>query len=231
MKKEIRSIDQIVNEQLSKWVLSSKEVKGEIVESKPVITISREPGTGGTRIARVLSERLKMDLFAGQIAKHIAESAEVDERAIKAIVEKALTTRDDWLSSLFETRHMWPDKFMFHLSKVINTVRDRGNAVILGLGALYLLSPETNFRVKLIGSKENRVNRIMKNSGCSRQEAEDYAEKTEKDRRVFVKKFFKVDWINPHDYDLTINTDSITAEGAVETIVAAFEAWKKGKDL
>ncbi|MBN1547297.1 MAG: cytidylate kinase-like family protein [Syntrophaceae bacterium] len=230
MKKEIRSIDQIVNEQLSKWSLGSKEVKGEIAKPGPLITISREPGTGGTQIARLLSERLKMDLFAGQIAKYIAESAEVDEKAIKAIAEKARTTRDDWLSSLFETRHMWPDKFMFHLAKVVNTVKESGNAVILGLGALYVLPPDINFRVKLIGSMENRVNRIMKNRSCTRQEAENYATTTEKDRRVFVKKFFKVDWINPFDYDLTINMDSMTVEGAVETIIAAFEAWKKGKN-
>jgi cytidylate kinase len=229
MKKEIRSIDQIVNEQLSKWTLGTKEVKGDIAKPGPLITISREPGTGGTQIARQLSERLNMELFAGEIAKHIAESAEVDEKAIKAIVEKALTTRDDWLSSLFETRHLWPDKFMFHLNKVINTVKDRGHAVILGLGAVYVLPPDTNFRVKLIGSMENRVNRIMENRGCTRQEAENYTTTTEKDRRVFVKKFFKVDWINPYDYDLTINMGSMTVEGAVETIISGFEAWKKGK--
>lgn len=229
MKKEIRSIDQIVNEQLSKWTLGSQESKRETVKPKPVITISREPGTGGTRIARLLSERLKMELFAGQIAQHIAESAQVDPKTIKAIVEKARTTRDDWLSSLFETRHIWPDKFMFHLNKVINTVKDRGNAVILGLGALYVLPPETNFRVKLIGSKENRLNRIMNNRGCTRQEAENYEATTEKDRRVFVKKFFKADWINPYDYDLTINMDSMTVDGAVETVITAFEVWKKGR--
>jgi cytidylate kinase len=229
MKKEIRSLDQIVDEQLIKWKLGDTEVKGENVAPAPLITISREPGTGGTAIARLLAERLKMELFAREITKNIAKSADVSEQSIKAISEKALTRRDDWLSSLFETRHIWPDKFIFHLTKVLNTVKDHGNAVILGLGALYILPPETNFRVKLIGSKENRVNRIMKVRSCSRQEAEDYAAETEKDRRVFVKKFFKVDWINPFNYDLTINMDSMTVDGAVETIVAGFEAWKKGK--
>ncbi|NLN59405.1 MAG: cytidylate kinase-like family protein [Deltaproteobacteria bacterium] len=231
MKKEIRSIDQIVTEQLSRWLLASKEVKSEIVKPGPLITISREPGTGGTEIARVLSVRLKMDLLAGQITKHIAENADVSEKSIQAIIEKALTRRDDWLSSLFETRHMWPDKFMFHLNKVINTVKDHGNTVILGLGAQYILPAEKQFRVKLIGSRENRLNRIVNSRGCSRQEAEDYATTTEKDRRTFVKKFFKVDWINPHDYDLTINMDAMTISGAVETIISGFEAWKKSRDL
>lgn len=231
MKKEIRSIDQIVDEQLSKWTLGSKEMKGEMVKPGPLITISREPGTGGTEIARLLSARLKMDLLAGQITKHIAESADVSEKSIQAIIEKALTRRDDWLSSLFETRHIWPDKFMFHLNKVINTVKDHGNTVILGLGAQYILPAEKQLRVKLIGAREIRVTRIMNVRGCTRQEAEDYASKTEKDRRVFVKKFFKVDWMNPYDYDLIINMGSMSMEGAVETIIGAFDAWKKGKKL
>ncbi len=231
MKQEKRSIEQIVDEQLSKWSFRAKEGKSEVVEPKPFITISREPGTGGPEIARRLSERLKMELFAGQIAKQLAESAKVDEKAIKAIIEKALTKRDDWLTSLFETRHLWPDKFMFHLNKVVNTVKNHGNAVILGLGAQYLLPAEKAFRVRLIGSLESRVTRIMNARGCSRQDAEKYATTTETDRRVFIQKFFKADSTNPYDYDLILNMGSLPVDVAVETIITAFEAWKKAKNL
>jgi cytidylate kinase len=229
MKKEVRSIEQIVDEQLSKWTFRFKEGKNEVVEPKPFITISREPGTGGPEIARRLSNQLKMELFAGQIAKQLAESAQVDEKAIRAIIEKAITKRDDWLTSLFETRHLWPDKFLFHLNKVISTVKSHGNAVILGLGAQYILPTEKTFRVRLIGSLESRLKRIMDARGCSRQEAEKYATTTEADRRAFVQKFFKADSTNPYDYDLIINMGTITVDGAVETIITAFEAWKKGK--
>jgi cytidylate kinase len=231
MKKEVRSIEQIVDEQLSKWTFRFKEGKSEFVEPKPFITISREPGTGGPEIARRLSNQLKMELFAGQIAKQLAESAKVDEKAVRSIIEKALTKRDDWLTSLFESRHLWPDKFMFHLNKVINTVKNHGNAVILGLGAQYILPTENTLRLRLIGSLESRVKRIMDARGCSRQDAEKYATTTETDRRAFVQKFFKADSTNPYDYDLIINMGTISVDGAVETIITAFEAWKKEKNM
>lgn len=230
MKQEKRSIEQIVDEQLSKWSFRSKEGKSEVVEPKPFITISREPGTGGPEIARRLSKQLKMELFAGQISKQLAESAQVDEKAIRSIIEKAITKRDDWLTSLFETRHLWPDKFLFHLTKVINTVKSHGNAVILGLGAQYILPTEKTFRVRLIAPLESRATRIMDARGCSRQEAEKYATTTETDRRVFIQKFFKADSTNPYDYDLIINMGSLTVDTAVETIISAFEAWKKTKN-
>jgi len=229
MKKEVRSIEQIVDEQLSKWSIRFKEGKSEVVEAKPFITISREPGTSGPEIARRLSNQLKMELFAGQIAKQLAESAHVDEKAVRSIIEKALTKRDDWLTSLFESRHLWPDKFLYHLNKVISTIKNHGNAVILGLGAQYILPPEKTFRVRLIGSLESRIKRIMDARGSSRQVAEKYVTATETDRRVFIQKFFKADSTNPYDYDLIINMDTMSVDGAVETIITAFEVWKKAK--
>jgi cytidylate kinase len=231
MKQEKRSIEQIVDEQLSKWTFLSREGKSEVTEPKPFITISREPGTGGPEIARLLSDQLKMALFAGEIAQQIAESAKVNEKAITAIIEKALTKRDDWLTSLFESRHLWPDKFLFHLTQVINKVKSHGDAVILGMGAQYILPTDRTFRVRLIGSLESRTNRIMKARGSSRQEAEKYATNTETDRRAFVQKFFKADSTNPYDYDLIINMGSLSVDGAAGTIISAFEAWKKAKNI
>jgi cytidylate kinase len=231
MKQEKRSIEQLVDEQLSKWTFLSKEGKSEVAEPKPFITLSREPGTGGPEIARRLSDQLKMSLLAGQITQQLAESAQVNEKAIKAIIEKAITKRDDWLTSLFETRHLWPDKFLFHLTKVINTIKSHGNAVILGLGAQYILPTDKTFRVRLIGSLESRVKRIMDARSCSRQIAEKYVTATETDRRAFIQKFFKADSSNPYDYDLIINMGSLSVDGAIETIISAFEAWKKEKNL
>jgi cytidylate kinase len=229
MKQEKRSVEQLVEEQLSKWTLLSKEEKSAVFEPKPVITISREPGTGGPEVARQLADRLKMDMIAGQIAQQVAESVQMSEKVIKSIVEKEVTKRDDWLTSLFESRHLWPDKFLFHLTKVIGTIGRHGNAVILGLGAQYVLPPEKTFRVRLFGPLEGRVKRIMDARPCSRQEAERYAISTESDRKAFIQKYFNADVTNPYDYDLIINISSIPVDGAVETIISAFESWKKAK--
>jgi len=44
--------------------LERKAVKAK---PAPVITVSREPGSGGSEIARRLAEKLKMDLVGAQI--------------------------------------------------------------------------------------------------------------------------------------------------------------------
>jgi len=229
MKQAKRSVEQLVEEQLSMWSCLSKEGKSEVFESKPVITISREPGSGTPEIAKQLSARLQMDLIAGQIAHQIAKSAEMSEKAVKSMIEKEITKRDDWLTSLFETSHLWPDKFRFHLTKVIGAIGRHGNAIIIGLGAQYVLPPEKTFRVRLMGPLESRVKRIMDAKSCSHDEAQRYAISTESERRAFIKQHYNADLTNPYDYDLIINIGSIPVDGAVETIISAFESWKKEK--
>jgi len=231
MKKEMRSIEQIVDEQLSKWSFRSKEGKSEAFAPKPVITLSREPGCATPEIAKQLSERLQMQIIAGQITEQIAKSALMDEKAVKAIIEKEVTKRDGWLTSLFETRYLFPADFLIHLKKVIDTVGRHGDVIIIGLGAPYVLPPAKTFRVRLIAPLNSRVNRIMAIKSCSRDEAERYAVTTESDRRAFIQKYFNADVTNPADYDILINVSSFTMAGAVETIISAFETWKKGKNL
>lgn len=56
MKRQTRSIELLVDEQLNmKWQLQTKERKAEKTKPGPVMTISREPGSGGSEIARRLA--------------------------------------------------------------------------------------------------------------------------------------------------------------------------------
>ncbi|HOK06105.1 MAG TPA: cytidylate kinase-like family protein [Syntrophales bacterium] len=215
---------QLVEEQLTKWNVSTKEKKKEEGEKpRPVITISREAGCGGTKIAKMLAERLGMDLMGGKIIQMVAESVEMSEKVVQSLDEKEITKRDDWLNSLFETRHLWPDQYLHHLTKVIGTIGRHGNAIILGRGANFILPEQDTFRVRIMAPYEVKVKNILR---TTREEAERYLIKTEADRRAFIRKYFNQDVTDPVHYDLTINMRAITVEGAVEAIIAAFKSWR-----
>ena len=142
MKTQTRSLNQLVDEQLKKWQGATVERKSIEAKPGPVITVSREPGTGGSEIARRLAAKLKMDLVGAQIIQKIAESAHMSAKVIESLDEKDVTRRDDWLSSMFETRHLWMDDYLHHLTKVIGTFGRQGNMIIVGRGAQYILPPE-----------------------------------------------------------------------------------------
>ena len=82
---EKTTMDRMVEQQLKKWRTLIGEgldvfdygLEIEKVKGGPVITISREPGSGGSEIARKLAKDLSMDLMGGQIIQHVAESARI----------------------------------------------------------------------------------------------------------------------------------------------------------
>jgi cytidylate kinase len=229
---EKTTMDRMVEQQLKKWRTRIGEGEGldvfdyglEIERAKggPVITISREPGSGGSEIARKLAKDLSMDLMGSQIIQHVAESARMSRKVIESLDEKEVTLRDTLLNTLFRDRHLWPDEYLQHLTKVIATVGRYGNTIIVGRGANYILPQEGAFRVRIIAPLEYRIRRIMEDRKYDRAQAEQYVVKKENDQKSFVRKYFNADVADPNQYDIIINTGKVTVEGGAEAIIAAF---------
>jgi cytidylate kinase len=209
----------IVQEQLDKWQREKAPV------SVYTITISRQAGAGGSEIARVLAKKTNMDLMAGQIIQRVAESSKMSTKVVETLDEKAVTTMESWINSMFVSRHLWPSDYLKHLTMVMGTIGKHGNAIVVGRGAGYILPPETTFRVKIIAPLEYRIETMMQIRNLSRAEAQKYIEKRDADRIAFVRKYFQTDAMDPTNYDLVINTEKVGIEGAVDTILIAFGDW------
>ena len=224
MKSKVRSDWQLVESQLQKWNASTTERKSKQKKSDPVIAISREAGCRASEIAKKLSETLKMDLMGGKIIQMVAESADTSKKVVDPLDEKEMTLRDDWLNSLFETRHLWPDRYLHHLTKVIGTIGRYGNAIILGRGANFVLPEQNTFSIRIIAPENVKIKNALR---TTEEEAKRYIIKTEADRRAFIRKYFNADITDQAYYDLIINMRAMNVDGAVETITAAFNAWKR----
>jgi len=238
---EKTTMDQMVEQQLKKWRTRIGGGEGldvfdyglemEKVKGGPVITISREPGSGGSEIARKLSRDLSMDLIGGQIIQHVAESARMSRKVIESLDEKEVTLRDTLLNTLFRDRHLWPDEYLQHLTKVIATVGRFGNAILVGRGANFILPQERAFRVRIIAPLEYRIKHVMDDRKIDKAQAEQYVVKKENDHKAFVRKYFNADVADPRHYDIIINTGIVTIESGAEAIKAAFRGTvKKDQD-
>ena len=126
MSNKKRSVEQIIEEQIQKWQISRMEKKTK--ESvRPVITISREPGSGGRVLAQKLAQKHRLDLFHQEILHEMAASAKVSRAFLQTLDEKGLTVLEDWIASLVHQRHLWPDQYQQHLMKVVGTIGKHGN--------------------------------------------------------------------------------------------------------
>ncbi|MDD5344721.1 MAG: cytidylate kinase-like family protein [Smithella sp.] len=225
-------MDHMVQQQLDKWrILLDKVlkqgVKIENFKGGPVITISREPGAGGSEIARRLSKALNLDLIGGQIIQHVADSAKMSRKVIQSLDEREVTFRETLLSSLFGENRPWPGEYLQHLIKVVGTIGAFGNVILVGRGASYVLPRERTFKVRIIAPIELRIKHFIEDRGYTKAEAEQYIVKTENNRKAFVRKYFNADLTDPAHYDMIINTERITMEGATESIIVAFHQRRK----
>ena len=227
MQTQTRYIERLVDEQLKKWQAQHKEQKREKVKPGPVITITREPGSGGVEIARRLAKDLNMDLIGAQIIQKIAESADISTKVIESLDEKEVSRLDNWINSLFTTRHLWPDEYLFHLTKVVGIIGKQGNTIIVGRGAQYILPPEDIFRLRFIAPMEFKIQHMVEDHGSTREEAENYIIKADSDRHAFHRKYFNAEVADPLSYDMVINTSNLGIEGTIAAVKAAFTYWRK----
>jgi len=217
MKTKPRSINKIVEEQVQKWQIMQTDRKKEAAGIN-VVTISREAGSGGNLVAEGLSKKLGFDLFHQEVIHEMAESAKVSDILVKTLDEKGLSVLDEWISSLVDDRHLWPDQYLQHLMKVIGTIGKYGKAVIIGRGANFILPKDKRLSVRIIAPQDVKYKNVANNFAISIEEGKRRIIRTESNRRSFIRKYFYADITDPSNYDLVINTGTISIDAVVNLI-------------
>lgn len=114
------------------------------------------------------------------------------------------------------------DRYIKTLTSVIKGVAARGNVVLLGRGSQAILHNASDTRhVYVAASREWRVGNLVANEGMSRQDAERRIDKSDANRRAFHLRYFKMEFNNPHQYDMAINAGQISTTTAAKMIAIA----------
>ena len=218
------SIDQLVKQQVKKWESQFSGKNAQADEKSPVITISMEPGSGGSIIAERIAERLGFDYFHRDIVEKIAKTAKIRSQVINSLEKERLTGVKDFISSLVEDQYIHPDTYLRHLLVVISTIAKHGQAVIVGRGANFILPAEDIFAVRVIAPLKKRIHDVALKHRAPIAEAKRRVIQRESRRKAFVRYSFNAEIYDPGHYDLTINTGKMSMESAVEAVIGAVTA-------
>ena len=114
------------------------------------------------------------------------------------------------------------DRYIRTLRSVIEGVAARGNVVLLGRGSQAILhhAPGT-LHVYVAAPREGRVDTLVAKEGMSRHDAEHRIDKSDANRQAFHRRYFKVEFNSPQQYDMAINAAHITAPVAAKMIAVA----------
>ena len=173
------------------------------------ISVCGELGTGCTEVGQKVSKRLGMKCIS---------SAEI----IRSIVINFRGVHPDESFKEFE-RHVRSGEV--NLDKMmdgkIDEFLEQGDTVVEGRSGFMLLNNKDVFRVLLVAPLNNRIEHIAKRRNVTTDEAKEAIRVSDSERRHMVERLFKKEWLDPHNYDIIINTDSNSYEQTVELIIKA----------
>jgi cytidylate kinase len=193
------------------------------------ITIEREYGAGGGEIARKLADRLGWKLWDAELTCEIARLAKVDQAAVERLDERCdplfyrlmkVFMRGSLEQSVAVEGldHFDADSMVRFMGRVITGAASDGNSVIVGRGAPFLLRDrDDTFHVFLYAPLEEKLRRLRA-AGKSEAEALEEISNVDRQRVIFVRKYFDMEWPTRELYHLMINS-KVGDEIVIDTIL------------
>ena len=198
----------------------------------PLITVSRQYGSGGSEIAGRVAAALGWQLYDNAVVEEVARrlgmsTADVsarDERvpslperiasAMALGVPEVMPTVADLAAQPSEERIVEMTK------RVIEEAVQAGPAVLVGRGAQSMLAARADaLHVFCYAPTEALESYAITNLGISPAEAHRVVAENNHQREQYVKRHWRRDWRDVANYHLCVNTAWLGLDGAAELIV------------
>ena len=184
-----------------------------------LLTVNREFGSGGGRIAQAIAERLGWKLLDRDIIDAIAYTAHVDSDVVRNYDEHV----ESWMRrinrgamrsaaltaglELGEGAVFNADEMTKVSQKIIEEAYSSGNCVIVGRGAQCVLQHKRDvFHVFVYAPYKERILRLRKrlDKGAN---VEQRIRTVDAERAKYLQQYFGKCWNDPHLYDLMISSN------------------------
>lgn len=204
----------------------NQDFKDEVVTGKiyngpkVVITISREYGSGGRYVGKLLAEDLGVKFYDKELISLISKktglsSNYVEENDQKLASAKFVDNNDD--------------KIFIAEEKVIKNLAKKESCVIVGRCADFILKDNKNvIKVFLYSDEKSKENRVIKYYNVPSNKAHSLINKVNKERKKHYKYYTNQNWDDMNNYDLALNVDSIGIKNCV-TLIENYIKSKTGR--
>lgn len=197
-----------------------------------LVTVSREFGAGASEFARSLASRLGWSLLDEELVQQVADRLHLHCGAVQQRDEQP----PGWFARIASTLLIAPPESptQFDVSDVLSPdciaqaahaamveAASHGPVVIVGHGSQCIFRDRPGaLSVRLAGSLESRVSRIMRRDGGSEREAAAEAHRIDSQREAYVQRYYHHYWADPLLFDAQFNTGRISIDDAVSQVVS-----------
>ena len=208
----------------------------------PVITISRQFGAAGVPVGRALADRFKAELLDRAIVAQVALRSGIPERDLEMYDERlpsiwqrvaaalAVSTPEPQAATLPYIENLpmtsMHDRLVEITRAVIEEAAERGNAVIIGRGAAFVLGKRPGaVHVQLHASMDARVRYLLARVEEIPEEARpeerslrELCQSIDAARADYVRRLFGADWLDVRNYDVAIDVGRLGVTRTVDVI-------------
>ena len=199
-----------------------------------IITISREFGSGGRTIGRMIAEKLGIPFYDKELVEQIALESGFAPKYVEEHGEHSPS------GSLFSyafapqgvpgiMNGLSTADFLWNIQcNVILQLADQGPCVIVGRNADYILKDrEDAFHVYVFADAPYRAERIVRLYGESEKSPEARLQEKDKRRRVNYHHYTGRTWGQAQNYDICLDTGILGIEQCADIVVGIVENSKK----
>ena len=198
------------------------------------IVIDREYGSGGREVARILSEKLGMEFYDGNLLVLAGKEYGIDLGTLQTYDEKgvgsllhdlSLVRNSGFGNTVYGTTvNEAPFQVYSAQSRLVQQLVAKGPAIFLGRCTGQILRTEA--RVPFVhafvyaSNMQDRINRVREVDGVEASRIEAYIKRRDNQRKNYNKFFTDKTWGDRENYDLMLNTSTLGYEGAANAIIA-----------
>ena len=192
-----------------------------------VVTIGRQPGSGGKEVAEVLARELGVKVYDKALLQEAAQASGFDASLFEKADECESTSLFGGIFSIHGSISEYitcgscidNDKLFEIQSETICNIAQSESCIIVGRCAEYVLRDHpAMLSIFLTADHADRVQRIMRGENLDHDAAVEFIEKNDKKRRSYHDYYATTLWGDAASYDICINTSRLGVEGTVELI-------------
>ena len=200
---------------------------------KHIITIGRQFGSGGRELGKALADKLQIKYYDKELISIAAKESgynpeifeHVDERATNSLLYSLSMGIYNLGNGYAPMRDMPVNDQLYLLQHKIIRELAAEPCVIVGRCADYILRTNKNLlRLFVYANMEDRRNNAVKIHGVPENKAESIIKKTDKTRANYYNFYSNQKWGAVENYDLCVNTSTISRDAAINMICSIIEA-------
>lgn len=183
-----------------------------------IISVSREYGSGGHKIAKELARRLSVSYYDRNILDEIANEKELEEHKLHKYDE---TPRNVMISRTVQGYSNSPEEVIAHMQfDFLQRKAEAGESfVVVGRCAEEILKDFdglTSFFI--LADMETKMQYVQEARKVTCEEAESIIRRHDKKRKAYHNYFCQTKWGDARNYDMTINCGTLGMEKTTDIL-------------